>query len=86
MTSQMIVRINPEKREKLNRLSKAEGKSTSEIIRELIDDFIKERDIGSYIDDLWQRSSQTMSRKGHSLKDIQEAINESRKATRAGDR
>ena len=55
MTTQMIVRIDPELKNKVNSLAKAEGKSISEVVRELLEEYVKDRDIGLYIDDLWQR-------------------------------
>ncbi|MGD9070151.1 MAG: ribbon-helix-helix protein, CopG family, partial [Desulfobacterales bacterium] len=51
----MIVRINPELKNKVSTLAKAEGKSISEVVRELLEEYVKNRDIGLYIDDLWQR-------------------------------
>jgi predicted DNA-binding protein len=86
MTTQMIVRIDPKKREQLTRLSRAEGKATSELVRELIDNFIREHDIGGYIDDLWQRTGSIMTKKGRSVKDIARVIKESRKAIGASRR
>ena len=79
MTTQLVIRIDPEKREKLNRISKAEGKTTSQVIRGIIDDYIKEHDISGYIDDLWQRIGNSMTDKGYSKKDINFFIKESRK-------
>jgi len=55
MTTQMIVRIDPELKTKVNNLAKAEGKNVSEVVRELLEDYVRNRDIGSYIDDLWHR-------------------------------
>ena len=55
MNTQMIVRINPELKSKVNNLAKAEGKSVSEVVRELLEGYVRDRDIGSYIDDLWGR-------------------------------
>jgi predicted DNA-binding protein len=55
MPTQMIVRIDPELKTKVNNLAKAEGKSISEVVRELLEDYVKDRDIGLYIDDLWKR-------------------------------
>jgi|WetSurMetagenome_2_1015567.scaffolds.fasta_scaffold93816_2 hypothetical protein len=86
MTTQMIVRIDPKKREQLTRLSRAEGKATSELVRELIDNFIREHDISGYIDDLWQRTGSIMTKKGRSIKDIARVIKESRKAIGANRR
>ena len=78
MTTQMIVRINPELKNKVNSLAKAEGKSISEVVRELLEDYVKNRDIGLYIDDLWQRIGDKLTSRKIGPKDIQRAIQEVR--------
>ena len=55
MTTQMIIRMDSEVKDRFNKLARVEGKTTSQMVRELIEDYIKERDIGTYIDDLWGR-------------------------------
>ena len=78
MTTQMIVRINPELKNKVNSLAKAEGKSVSEVVRELLEDYVKNRDIGLYIDDLWRRIGDKLVSRKVGPKDIQRAIQEAR--------
>jgi len=78
MTTQMIVRINPELKNKVNSLAKAEGKSVSEVVRELLEDYVKNRDIGLYIDDLWQRIGNKLVSRKVGPKEIQRAIQEVR--------
>ena len=78
MTTQMIVRINPELKNKVNSLAKSEGKSVSEVVRELLEDYVKNRDIGLYIDDLWQRIGDKLTSRKIGPKDIQRAIQEVR--------
>ena len=78
MTTQMIVRINPELKNKVNSLAKAEGKSVSEVVRELLEDYVKNRDIGLYIDDLWQRIGNKLTSRKIGPKDINRAIKEVR--------
>ena len=78
MTTQMIVRIDPELKTKVNNLAKAEGKSVSEVVRELLEDYIRNRDIGSYIDDLWARIGNKLTSRGLGPKDIQRTIREVR--------
>ena len=80
MPSQMIIRIDPAKRKKLNTLSKSLGKTTSEVIRELIDTFIKDHDISGYIDNLWERVGICLQKNDYSQKDISRLIKDSRKA------
>ncbi|MGO9612615.1 MAG: ribbon-helix-helix protein, CopG family [Dissulfurispiraceae bacterium] len=79
MSTQMIIRIDDEVKNRLNKLARIEGKTTSEIVRGLIEEYIKERDIGSYIDDLWNRIGKTLKSKGASPATIEQAIKAARK-------
>jgi predicted DNA-binding protein len=74
----MIVRINPELKNKVNNLAKAEGKSVSEVVRELLEDYVKNRDIGLYIDDLWQRIGDRLTSRKVGPQEIRRAIQEVR--------
>jgi len=78
MTTQMIVRVNPDLKNKVNTLAKAEGKSVSEVVRELLEDYVKNRDIGLYVDDLWQRIGDRLISRKIGPKEIQRAIQEVR--------
>jgi len=80
MTTQMIIRIDPEVKGKLSKLARMEGKTTSQMVRELIEDYTKERDIGTYIDDLWGRIGGKIRAKGIRQRDIDKAIKEVRKS------
>jgi predicted DNA-binding protein len=82
MTTQMLIRIDGQKRKTLDRLSKSEGKTTSEVVRELIDTFITQHDLSGYIDGLWDRIGHSLKRKGFSEADIPKILKESRKAAR----
>jgi predicted DNA-binding protein len=78
MQSQMMVRIDPELKAKVNNIAKSEGKSISEVVRELLEDYVRDRDIGLYIDDLWNRIGNKMSLRGFGPGDITRAIQEAR--------
>ena len=78
MTTQMIVRIDPELKNKVNNLAKAEGKSVSEVVRELLEEYVKNRDIGLYIDDLWQRIGDKLKSRKVGPRKIQGVIQEVR--------
>jgi len=78
MSTQMIVRIDPELKNKVNNLAKAEGKSISEVVRGLLEDYVKDRDIGLYIDDLWKRISTKLGSRGFGPQDIKRVIQEVR--------
>ena len=79
MATQMIVRIDPEIKNRLNKLARVEGKSTSKMVRELIENYINERDISAYIDDLWKRIGMKLKSKGVKQSDVGRAIKETRK-------
>jgi hypothetical protein len=74
----MIVRIDPELKTKVNNLAKTEGKSISEVVRGLLEDYVKDRDIGLYIDDLWKRIGTKLGSRGFGPQDIKRVIQEVR--------
>ncbi len=80
MTTQMIVRIDSELKERFSKLARVEGKTSSQMVRELIEDYINDRDIGTYIDDLWSRIGRKLKSKGVKQRDISRAIREERKS------
>ena len=79
MSTQMIIRIDDEVKNRLTKLARVEGKTTSEMVRGLIEEYIKERDISSYIDDLWNRTGKKLKSKGITPATIEKAIKEARK-------
>jgi len=74
MATQMIVRIDPDLKAKVNNFAKIEGKSVSEVVRELLEEYVKNRDIGSYIDNLWERIGGELASRGVGPKDIKRVI------------
>jgi len=81
MTTQMIVRIDPKLKTKVNNLAKAEGKEVSEVVRELLEDYVKDRDIGAYVDDLWTRIGRKLASRGITSKDIPRVVKQVRAKT-----
>jgi len=79
MATQMIIRIEPKVKNRLNKLARSEGKTISQVVRELIEDYIKERDIAAYIDDLWNRIGEKLKAKRVRPSDIDGAIEAVRK-------
>ena len=82
MNTQMIVRIDPELKDKVNNLAKAEGKSVSEVVRELLEEYVKNRDISLYIDDLWERIGGKLTSRALGPEDIERVIQEVRASKR----
>lgn len=78
MTTQLIVRIDPKLKTKVSILAKAEGKRVSEVVRELLEDYVRNRDTGSYVGNLWSRIGGKITSRGLTLKDVARAIKEVR--------
>ena len=78
MEKQMIIRIDTELKDRLSRLARNEGKTTSQMVRELIRDYVKERDIGAYIDELWRRIGEKLTSRGVRSTDVRKAVAETR--------
>jgi predicted DNA-binding protein len=78
MTTQMIVRVDPDLKAKVNNFAKVEGKSVSEVVRELLEEYVKSRDINSYIDNLWGRIGGKLASNGIGPKDVKRVIREVR--------
>lgn len=78
MTVQMIVRVEPALKNKVVQLAKAEGKNLSELVRELLVKYTKERDVSAHIDDLWARIGQNFAQNDISDQDIEKAIRQVR--------
>jgi predicted DNA-binding protein len=76
----MLIRIDPKLKEKIQQLARYEGKTTSGMVREIIEDYVKERDIGTYVDDLWKRIGKKLRSKGKKQSDIRQEITRARQS------
>jgi hypothetical protein len=78
MTTQMIIRVEADLKNKIHQLAKAEGKNLSELVRELLENYTKERDMSTYIDTLWGKISNNLSKNHISRENIEDAIKQVR--------
>jgi len=78
MATQMIIRIDPNLKDKVSRLAQSEGKNLSELVRELLEKYTKERDMSAYIDNLWASIGNNLSKNNISQSDIENAIKQVR--------
>lgn len=78
MTTQMVIRIDDGLKNQFSRLAKREGKSLSELVRELLLKYAQERDASGHIDQLWQRIGATLEDQGVTEAMIERAITEVR--------
>jgi hypothetical protein len=79
MEKQLVVRIDPELKDKVTALARAEGKTSSQLIRELLEEYVRRRDMTTYFDSLWSRVGGQLEEKGVGPKDVEEAIRQVRK-------
>jgi predicted DNA-binding protein len=80
MGDQILIRMDPALKEQLTRIAKMEGKTSSEIIRALVEDYLKQRDIGAYVDSLWERFGRDFKARKLTARDIPAAIKAGRKS------
>lgn len=74
MTTQLLVKLEASLKEMLAKLARAEGKNSSQVIRELIERYVRDRDIGAYVDGLWGRVGDQMKTRNLKPADVSRAI------------
>ena len=82
MSPQITIRIDPEIKKRFTKLVSAEGRTPGQALRELIENYIKQRDTRTYIDGLWKRIGSKLGSKDLKQRDINRVIKEARKASR----
>ncbi|MFZ3207878.1 MAG: ribbon-helix-helix protein, CopG family [Geobacteraceae bacterium] len=78
MTRQMVIRIDDETKERFQRVSRMEGKTASEKMRELIENYVKKADLSQVVDDLWDRIGTKANKQGVNAKDVDRIIRKAR--------
>jgi predicted DNA-binding protein len=78
MLEQILFKIDRDVKETFTRFARSEGKSTSQKLRELINDYINDRDISLHVDELWEKIGQDLIVKGKNGERVEKAIRESR--------
>jgi predicted DNA-binding protein len=78
MTRQMVIRIDDETKERFQRVSRMEGTTASEKMRELIENYVRKADLSQVVDDLWDRIGSKAQTQGVSAKDVDRIIRETR--------
>jgi len=65
----MIVRVDDELKNRAAKFARVEGKNLSELVRELLEKYTRERDMSLYVDDLWSRIGKKISLSDESVED-----------------
>ncbi len=80
MTSQILVRVDKELKDKFQRLSGTERKSVNEKVRELMEEYVREHSMESAMKNLWDEVGHSMKKKGYKESDIDKMIRKVRSA------
>ena len=82
MTTQLVVRIDDEAKDKLMRLARMEGKTASDKVREMVNEYVTQNDLPAIVDDLWARISKKLDDRGVTEKDVERTVKAVRRARR----
>ena len=74
MGSQIIIRVDNKTKEKFYRLVRMEGRTASDKVREMVENYIKKSSVEGIVDDLWRRIGTKMKGKGFREKDVQKIV------------
>ena len=82
MSTQLVVRLDKKTKETFQKLVRNEGKSVSDVLRGMISEYVKERDISESFDELWNSIGRQMKDNGYKESDIPNLIKEVRTTKR----
>ena len=80
--TQMLIRLDSDTKNKLAKLAQSEGKNTSQVVRELIEKYIQNRDMNNYIDTLWEKIGEKLGANNTTPNNVERAIKDVRSARR----
>ena len=80
MTTQLMIRIEPDLKGSVTRLARAQGKSVSELTREVLEEYVQEHDLAAYVDRLWGRIAAQLPEEAADSEELQRMVREARKA------
>jgi len=74
MTSQLIIRLDSEVKAKFQQCAQSEGKSASQVMRELVEGYVRDRDMEGFVQELWDRIGKNLESQGVGTEDVECAI------------
>ena len=81
--AQLTVRIDDDLKGHLQNLARQEGKSTSDVVRDLVQRYVQDRDRGAALRALWNQMQQNAGEAQASSEDVEEAVRAVRTESRA---
>lgn len=80
---QMIIRINSKLKTKASSIASQEGSNISELVRRLLENYVRERDFTAHMKQLWKDLGKELQATGMTLADVDDEIQAMRKEKRA---
>lgn len=74
MTSQVLVRVDKDIKDKFQRLSRFEHKSVNEKLRELMKEYVEEHNIEVTMKGLWSEIGGSLKKKGFKVSDVEKTV------------
>lgn len=78
MKGQLIVRIDGNLKKRFQMLSRREGKSMSEKVIGLVEEYVSDNDFPGLVDRVWDRVGSELRTRGYGPKDVGKTIREAR--------
>lgn len=72
--AQLTVRIDDDLKDHLQSLARREGKSTSDVVRGLVQRYVQNRDRGAALQSLWDQMKRNAEEAGTGPEDVEKAI------------
>ncbi len=76
--AQLTIRIEEDLKDQLDHLARQEGKTTSDVVRQLVKSYVRDRDRSVFLESLWQRMQANAEAAGMSKGDVARAIDKVR--------
>lgn len=71
---QLTVRIDDDLKDRLSTLARNEGRSTSDVVRALVKEYVQDRDRSAFLETLWERMRENAEQEGMSADDVDRMI------------
>jgi len=81
--AQLTVRLDDDLKGHLQNLARQEGKSTSDVVRSLVERYVRDRDRGTALRSLWDKMQQNAEEAGASPEDVEDAVRAVREQSRS---
>jgi len=78
MLTRMTIQINSELKSKIEYIAKLEGKSAGKLVGELFEEYVRNKYIDYYIDDLWNRIGENLLKSDFNPDEVVRIVHEVR--------